>query len=196
MVAPRLARARRRLRRRRAAGAAARRKRRRRARHRDLAARASTTASRKGLSVIQGDADTRPRRLSRRRASTTSILSQTLQATRQPAVVLEHLLRIGRRAIVSFPNFGHWRVRVELAAQRPHAGDREPAAMPGTTRPTSISAPSAISSTCAREVGAEMERAVALDAGGQPMRLTMPWWVWNFFGEQAVFLLKRGTPAA
>ena len=39
------------------------------------------------------------------------ILSQTIQATRQPRVVLEHLLRIGRRAIVSFPNFGHWRVR-------------------------------------------------------------------------------------
>ena len=43
------------------------------------------------------------------------ILSQTIQATRQPKVVLEHLLRIGRRAIVSFPNFGHWRVRLDLA---------------------------------------------------------------------------------
>ena len=42
------------------------------------------------------------------------ILSQTLQATRQPRVVLEHMLRIGRRAIVSFPNFGHWRVRLQL----------------------------------------------------------------------------------
>ena len=42
------------------------------------------------------------------------ILSQTLQATRQPRAVMEHMLRIGRRAIVSFPNFGHWRIRLQL----------------------------------------------------------------------------------
>ena len=64
----------------------------------------------KGLSVIQGDADADlvdyPND-----AFDYVILSQTLQATRQPRVVLEHMLRIGRRAIVSVPNFGHWRVR-------------------------------------------------------------------------------------
>ena len=68
----------------------------------------------KGLSVIQGDAD----------ADLADypddgfdyvILSQTLQATRHPRVVLEHMLRIGRRAIVSVPNFGHWSVRAQLA---------------------------------------------------------------------------------
>ena len=42
------------------------------------------------------------------------ILSQTLQATRHPRVVLEHMLRIGRHAVVSFPNFGHWQVRLQL----------------------------------------------------------------------------------
>ena len=42
------------------------------------------------------------------------ILSQTLQATRQPRVVLEHMLRIGRQAIVSFPNFGHWQIRLQV----------------------------------------------------------------------------------
>ncbi len=40
------------------------------------------------------------------------ILSQTLQETRQPLKVLSDILRVGRRAIVAFPNFGHWRVRV------------------------------------------------------------------------------------
>jgi methionine biosynthesis protein MetW len=39
------------------------------------------------------------------------ILSQTLQETRQPLHVLREMLRVGRRAIVAFPNFGHWRVR-------------------------------------------------------------------------------------
>ena len=67
-----------------------------------------------GLSVIQGDADTDlfdyPER-----AFDYVILSQTLQATMDPKEVLENLLRIGSRAIISFPNFGYWRVRMSLA---------------------------------------------------------------------------------
>ena len=39
------------------------------------------------------------------------ILSQTLQQTVRPLQVLKEMLRVGRRAIVAFPNFGHWRVR-------------------------------------------------------------------------------------
>ena len=42
------------------------------------------------------------------------VLSQTLPALVQPKVVLGHLLRISRRAIVSFPNFAHWRARLSL----------------------------------------------------------------------------------
>ena len=67
----------------------------------------------RGLSVIQGDADSDlvyyPDK-----GFDFVILSQTLQTTRAPDVVLEHLLRIGRRAFVSFPNFAHWRVRLSL----------------------------------------------------------------------------------
>jgi hypothetical protein len=40
--------------------------------------------------------------------------------------------------------------------------------------------------------GAKIEEAVALNAWGRRMRLKMPWWFWNLFGEQAVFLLSRG----
>ncbi|HSB17083.1 MAG TPA: methionine biosynthesis protein MetW [Bryobacteraceae bacterium] len=40
------------------------------------------------------------------------ILSQTLQETRRPLKVLREMLRVGRRLIVAFPNFGHWRVRL------------------------------------------------------------------------------------
>jgi methionine biosynthesis protein MetW len=42
------------------------------------------------------------------------ILSQTLQETRNPLTVLRDMLRVGRRAIVAFPNFGHWSVRLAL----------------------------------------------------------------------------------
>ena len=42
------------------------------------------------------------------------ILSQTLQETRHPREVLRIMLRVGRRGIVAFPNFGHWRVRASM----------------------------------------------------------------------------------
>jgi methionine biosynthesis protein MetW len=67
----------------------------------------------RGLSVIQGDADAD---LADYPAETFdyAILSQTLQTTHRPDRVLEELLRIGRKAFVSFPNFAHWRVRLSL----------------------------------------------------------------------------------
>ena len=42
------------------------------------------------------------------------ILSQTLQAMIEPKKILKQLLRIGSKAIVSFPNFGHWKIRLQL----------------------------------------------------------------------------------
>ncbi|MEM6850707.1 MAG: methionine biosynthesis protein MetW [Pseudomonadota bacterium] len=69
----------------------------------------------KGLSVIQGDADTDLDGYPDRGFDYV-ILSQTLQATRRPDAVIDQITRIGRRAIVSFPNFGHWRVRLSLLA--------------------------------------------------------------------------------
>lgn len=67
----------------------------------------------RGLSVMQGDCN-------RDLASYPSdsfdyvVLSQTLQTTDRPDIIVEQLLRIGRRAFVSFPNFAHWRVRLSL----------------------------------------------------------------------------------
>src|SRR5690349_9486508 len=66
-----------------------------------------------GLSVIQGDAD-RDLEAYPNGAFDVVVLSQTLQATRQPLRVVESLVRIGHRAIVSFPNFGFWRIRLRL----------------------------------------------------------------------------------
>lgn len=67
----------------------------------------------RGLSVVQGDADTDLAEYPDA-SFDYAILSQTLQTTRAPDVVLDHLLRIGTRAFVSFPNFAHWRVRASL----------------------------------------------------------------------------------
>ena len=68
----------------------------------------------RGLSVVQGDADADLGDYPDA-AFDMVILSDALQAMRSPATVLGELVRIGKRAIVSFPNFGHWRVRASLA---------------------------------------------------------------------------------
>ena len=65
----------------------------------------------RGVSVYQGDLesglDDYPEQ-----AFDYVILSQTLQQTRDPLKVLKGMLRTGKRGIVAFPNFGHWRVRM------------------------------------------------------------------------------------
>ncbi len=79
----------------------------------ELDARSVASAVARGLSVIQGDADTDLAGYPDA-AFDYAILSQTLQTTVRPDLVIDELLRIGRRAFVSFPNFAHWRVRASL----------------------------------------------------------------------------------
>lgn len=67
----------------------------------------------RGLSVMQGDADT-DLAFYPDQSVDYAILSQTLQTTRRPDLILENLLRIAPRGFVSFPNFAHWRVRASL----------------------------------------------------------------------------------
>jgi methionine biosynthesis protein MetW len=143
----------------------------------------------KGLSVVQGDAD-----IDLADYPTDGfdyvILSQTLQATRNPKTVLEQMLRIGKRAIVSFPNFGHWRIRWEVAAR---------GRMPVTSNLSYAWYETPNIHFCtlrdfvalAEIVDAHIVRAMALDKAGAQMQLDAPWWVWNLLGEQALFLLER-----
>ena len=67
----------------------------------------------KGLSVIQGDAD-KDLGLYPEKSFDYVILSQTIQATLEPEKILTELTRIGKRVIVSIPNFGFWKVRLDL----------------------------------------------------------------------------------
>lgn len=70
----------------------------------------------RGLSVVQGDA-TRDLAAFPSQSVDYAILSETLQAMEAPHKVLAELVRIGRRAVVAFPNFGHWRVRAHLVGK-------------------------------------------------------------------------------
>ena len=143
----------------------------------------------RGLSVVQGDAD-RDLIHYPDGAFDYAILSQTIQATQNPKLVLSELLRIGRRAVVSFPNFGYWAVRLSLLAK---------GRMP-VTKSLSYSwydTPNIHFCTIedfvdlADEIGAEVETAIALNAHGRRMGMKLPWAMWNLFGSQAVFVLKR-----
>ena len=143
----------------------------------------------RGLAVIQGDADTDLDDYPDD-AFDYVILSQTLQATRNPRRVLEEMLRIGQRAIVSFPNFGHWRMRAQV-----FFGGRMPVteSLPFHWWDTPNIHFCTIRDFLALVdlIGARMERAEALDAAGQPITLNLPWWAWNIIGQQGLFLLSR-----
>jgi methionine biosynthesis protein MetW len=88
------------------------------AQHKDVDARGveisgakAQAAIARGVSVFHSDLEDALADLPDQ-AFDTVILSQTLQETREPLKVLRDMLRVGRRAIVAFPNFGHWRVRL------------------------------------------------------------------------------------
>ena len=142
-----------------------------------------------GLSVIQGDADTDLADYPDG-AFDFVILSQTLQATRKPRQVLQHMLRIGKHAVVSFPNFGHWKVRGQLLFR---------GRMPITDALSYqwYDTPNIHAFTIRDFVllvelcGGRIERSMALDQNGEPIQVNVPWWFWNLFGAQAVFLLTR-----
>ncbi len=70
----------------------------------------------RGLSVVQGDAD-RDLTFYPDGAFDVAILSQTLQTAARPDRMLAELLRVGRRAFVSFPNFAYWRMRWALLSR-------------------------------------------------------------------------------
>ena len=143
----------------------------------------------KGLAVIQGDADIDLADYPDG-AFDYVILSQTLQATRRPRWVLEQMLRIGRHVIVSFPNFGHWRIRTQLLTR---------GRMPITDNLRDSWYDTQNIHFCTirdfvelvNKIDAQIERAIALDRWGRPVRLNAPWVFWNFFGEQGLFLLTQ-----
>ena len=150
---------------------------------------AVTEAVAHGLAVIHGDADN-DLAFYPDGAFDTVVLSRTLQAVERPREVLRQMLRIGRHAIVSFPNFGHWQVRWQLLTtgrmpmtetwSRPW--HETPNIHPCTIRD--------FFDLCALD-GYEVERWLAVDDLGR----RAPWRRFprlaNLFGEQALFLLRK-----
>jgi methionine biosynthesis protein MetW len=143
----------------------------------------------RGLAVVQGDADTDLADYPSK-AFDAVILSQTIQATEKPRVVLDHLLRIGRRTAVSLPNFGYWKVRLSLLT-----GGRMP-----LTRALDyrwFDTPNIHLCTLAdfldlvRLCGATVVEAHALRENGTTTAMRAHAWGPNLLAPGAIFLLKK-----
>ena len=148
-----------------------------------------TRAIAQGAPVMHGDADSDLTQYPDG-AFDYVVLSRTLQAVERPREVLRQMLRIGERALVSFPNFGHWRVRWQLlwSGRMPmtpvwnRPWHETPNIHPCTIRD--------FFALCTGE-GYAVEKWLAVDDAGQ----RSPWrrfiGLANLFGEQGLFLLAR-----
>ncbi len=143
----------------------------------------------RGLAVVHGDADTDLAHYPDS-AFDYVVLSRTLQAVEQPLLVLRQMLRIGHCAIVSFPNFGHWLVRLQLVLTGRMPVTRTwgrqwyetPNIHPCTIRD--------FFELCRQEGYVVVQWLAADDEGRRaPWRRFM--WLANLFGEQALFLLRK-----
>jgi methionine biosynthesis protein MetW len=118
------------------------------------------------------------------------ILSRTLQAVERPREVLRQMLRIGTRALVSFPNFGHWQVRSRLAftGRMPMTATwSRPWYETPNIHPCTVLDFRAL----CQEEGYAVEKWLAIDEAGRksPWRRSLR--LANLFGEQALFLLRK-----
>lgn len=144
-----------------------------------------------GLSVIQGDADTDLGDYPSD-AYDYVILSQTLQATRKPYKVLKQMLRIGRRAIVSFPNFGHWKVRASLLWQG-RMPTTEALPLSWFETPNIHLCTIADFEALCRDMEVAIERRISIGGSGRPEALASIGAFANLFAEQGIFLLRHRT---
>lgn len=143
----------------------------------------------RGLAVIQGDADTDLADYPDD-AFDYVILSKTLQATRNPRLVVEQMLRIGRHAIVSFPNFAHWRTRLDLVLKgRMPVNELLPYSWYETPNIHFCTIRDFVD--LCRTMDVRIKASLALDADGDVQRFTADSRWANLLAVDAVFLLEK-----
>ena len=143
----------------------------------------------KGLSAIQGNADN-DLSLYPDQSFDCVILSQTIQATNNPKNILIELIRIGRKAIISIPNFGYWKVRLGFATY---------GKMPITEKLSNNWYDTPNIHLCSildfvdlcRELNIKIEKTIVLNSNNTKSFNGAPNSWSNFFGEEAIFLIKN-----
>lgn len=147
----------------------------------------------RGLSVVQGDADQDLDHFPDKTFDY-AILSQTLQATRNPRHVLDELLRIADRAIVSFPNFGHWRVRWSLLS-RGRMPETKALPQPWWATPNIHLCTLADFLALTRDLEVRIDASAAFAGQGAARAIDPASALENWRAETCLFLLSRAGPA-
>ncbi len=146
-------------------------------------------ALRNGLAVVQGDLESELDNYPKNSFDYV-ILSQTLQATRNPKRVLKTLLNIGDNIVISFPNFGHWRVRLSLLIK---------GKMPSTPTLPETWYDTENIHLCTildfiglvEELNVNIKKGYALDKDGSIKTSKAISWAANLLGEQAIFFIEK-----
>ena len=142
----------------------------------------------KGLTVIEGNAENDLKQFPKNSFDIV-ILSQTLQAMLKPKNVLLELLRIGRKAIVSFPNFGYWQIRLQLlllgkmpiTKGLPYSWYETPNIHFFTIKD--------FQNLC-KDLNIIIEKSVALNSKGKQLNISPDTTSANLFTNEAIFLLS------
>ena len=142
-----------------------------------------------GLSVVQGDVETDLKDYPND-AFDYVILSQTLQAMHEPREVLEQMMRIGKRAVVSLPNFAYWRLRLYLMFKgRMPMSESLPYEWYNTPNIHFCTIRDFVALT--KEMNLTIEQSLFLDEEGSSKTIGNSVAMANWFGEQGVFLLRK-----
>ena len=145
----------------------------------------------KGLPVVQGDANL-DLEMYPDNSFDYVILSKTLQSVNRPRDILEQLLRIGKKAIVSIPNFGHWKVRLYLVLNGQMPMTPSLPAKWYNTENIHLCTINDFLSLC-DEINIKIIKSVALDKNGAQLNFANRIRSVNLIGEQAIFLLKKNN---
>jgi methionine biosynthesis protein MetW len=148
----------------------------------------------RGLSVVQGDADQDLDHFPDRTFDY-AVLSQTLQATRRPRHVLDELLRIADRAVVSFPNFGHWRVRWSLL-HRGRMPETEALPLPWWATPNIHLCTLADFLALTEDLDVRIDACAAFAGNGPARQIDPTRTLENWRAETCLFMLSRNPAPA
>ena len=155
----------------------------------EISAEGVNTCLAKGLSAVQGDANL-DLEMYPENSFDFVILSKTLQSMIEPKKTLEELLRIGKNAIVSIPNFAHWKVRLYLLL---HGRMPVTPSLPDTwynTENIHLCTINDFINLC-EELEIQIIKSVVLDKKGNLLNFANRIKSVNLIGEQGIFLLKR-----
>ena len=148
----------------------------------------------RGLSVVQGDADQDLDHFPDRTFDY-AVLSQTLQATRRPRHELDELLRIADRAVVSFPNFVHWRVSWSLL-HRGRMPETEALPLPWWATPNIHLCTLADFLALTEDLDVRIDACAAFAVNGPARQIDPTRTLENWRAETCLFMLSRNPAPA